>query len=70
FCFPVDEAEVPNYRSVISNPMDFQTMQNKLEAEEYRTPEDFKDDLLLVMRNAQTFNPPGSIYSNEAKRIE
>lgn len=42
FCTPVNEAEVPGYRDVIKNPMDFGTMEGKLGGGAYRTPEEFK----------------------------
>lgn len=48
-------------------------MQTKLEAGRYPTLESFRDDILLVTRNAQYYNTlqgPSAIIHTEAKRLE
>ncbi|CBQ70925.1 conserved hypothetical protein [Sporisorium reilianum SRZ2] len=69
FCEPVNPDEVPGYSDVIKTPMDFGTMQRKVDDRLYSHMDDFKADFQLVVSNAMTFNPEGTLYYNEAKRI-
>lgn len=69
FCEPVNPDEVPGYSDVIKTPMDFGTMQRKVDDRLYSHMDEFKADFQLVISNAQTFNPEGTLYYNEAKRI-
>ncbi len=69
FCEPVNPDEVPGYLDVIKTPMDFGTMQRKVDDRLYSHMDEFKADFQLVISNAQTFNPEGTLYHNEAKRI-
>ncbi|KAG6331646.1 hypothetical protein ID866_7442 [Astraeus odoratus] len=70
FLNPVDPEQVPGYAEAIKHPMDFGTMTSKVDRGKYRSLEEFSSDFRLVIDNAKTFNPPGSIYYNEAERIE
>ncbi|KAG8215648.1 hypothetical protein J3R82DRAFT_7519 [Butyriboletus roseoflavus] len=70
FIHPVNPAQVPGYADVIKNPMDLGTMSVKVTRGKYRSLEEFTNDFRLVTTNAKTFNPPGSIYHNEADRLE
>ncbi|KAF6767419.1 Bromodomain protein [Kalmanozyma brasiliensis GHG001] len=69
FCEPVNPEDVPGYTDVIKTPMDFGTMQRKVDDRLYSHMDDFKSDFQLVVSNAMTFNPEGTLYYNEAKRI-
>lgn len=69
FCEPVNPDDVPGYTDVIKTPMDFGTMQRKVDDRLYSHMDDFKTDFQLVVSNAMTFNPEGTLYYNEAKRI-
>lgn len=69
FCEPVNPDDVPGYSDVIKTPMDFGTMQRKVDDRLYSHIDEFKSDFHLVVNNAQTFNPEGTLYYNEAKRI-
>ncbi|KAH9017886.1 hypothetical protein EDB84DRAFT_1520625 [Lactarius hengduanensis] len=70
FLEPVDLEKVPGYMDVIKQPMDFGTMADKVSKSKYRSLDEFADDFRLVISNAKIFNPPGTIYHNEAERIE
>lgn len=70
FLEPVDLEKVPGYMDVIKQPMDFGIMADKVSRSKYRSLDEFADDFRLVISNAKTFNPPGTIYHNEAERIE
>ena len=60
FNAPVDpDAEnLPTYYSVISKPMDLGTIRDRLASVEYQTQRDILNDISLVFKNAQKFNPP------------
>jgi len=59
FWSPVDPEEVPDYYSVISHPMDLETMRCKVDAEEYETRDEFRRDVVLIRANARRYNPCG-----------
>jgi transcriptional activator SPT7 len=42
--------------TVVSNPMDFQTMLRKVKAKQYKSKREFKDDLDLIWLNCYTYN--------------
>jgi hypothetical protein len=49
--------QAPGYFSIISKPMDLQTMKQKLLGGEYGSWDVFKADLDLMFTNAKTYNP-------------
>lgn len=55
---------------MIKHPMDLGTMSTKVAKGKYRSLEEFTTDFRLVVTNAKTFNPPGTIYHTEADRLE
>ncbi|KAJ6500056.1 hypothetical protein C8R47DRAFT_971212 [Mycena vitilis] len=70
FLLPVNGAEVLDYYDVITEPMDFKTMSEKLEANQYKTVEQFLDDAQLVFDNCKKYNQEGSIYLKNANKME
>ncbi|KAJ7178350.1 hypothetical protein C8R43DRAFT_973061 [Mycena crocata] len=70
FQHPVNGEEVPDYYDVIKEPMDFQTMSEKLEANAYKTVEAFLEDAQLVFDNCRRYNPEGSNYVKNANKME
>lgn len=62
FAEPVDPValNIPDYFTIITNPMDLGTIRKKLDAGEYDTVDQFKADVDLVFKNACTYNLPGS----------
>lgn len=60
FYVPVDPEAVPNYYLIVKNPMDLSTMRDKLNDEDYTCFEQFMDDIQLIVRNANVFNPKRS----------
>ncbi|KAG1719558.1 uncharacterized protein EDB91DRAFT_1180441 [Suillus paluster] len=70
FISAVDPTRVPGYADVIKHPMDLGTMSTKVAKGKYRSLEEFTTDFRLVVTNAKTFNPPGTIYHTEADRLE
>ncbi len=53
---PVKDEEAPGYSSVISRPMCFQVMRQKVRQREYRTWHGFVEDFELIANNAMTYN--------------
>uniref|UniRef100_A0A8D0FA19 Tyrosine-protein kinase BAZ1B n=1 Tax=Strix occidentalis caurina TaxID=311401 RepID=A0A8D0FA19_STROC len=57
---PVTTEEAEDYFEVISNPMDFQTMQSKCSCGNYRSVQEFLSDIKQVFSNAERYNQNGS----------
>jgi histone acetyltransferase len=70
FLVPVNKDEVADYYDVIKEPMDLQTMENKLEADQYSTPEDFIRDAKLVFDNCRKYNTENTPYAKCANKLE
>ncbi|KAL6656331.1 hypothetical protein ACP70R_007157 [Stipagrostis hirtigluma subsp. patula] len=56
FHFPVSEEEVPDYRSVVHNPMDMATVLQRVDSGQYLTRAAFMKDIDLIVTNAKTYN--------------
>ena len=70
FSVPVDREEYPEYFEVIENPMDFGTIQKKLDDGDIN-PEDAYRLIDLVFDNALTYNHSQDNWVNiEARRIQ
>ena len=67
FHYPVDGVE--GYSDTITHPMDFSTMQKKLQDGEYEGSDEFESDLALCFTNCMTFNPDDSFWFLEAVRL-
>ncbi|KAG5723750.1 Histone acetyltransferase gcn5 [Termitomyces sp. T112] len=70
FLQPVKAEEVPDYYDVITKPMDFSTMEHKLETNQYPNIDAFVADAQLVFDNCKTYNPEHTIYHRNAIKIE
>lgn len=53
----MDEDEVPDYRSIIKEPMDLETMMTKIDHHQYECAQDFLRDIDLICTNALEYNP-------------
>ncbi|KAL1220485.1 Transcription factor GTE12 [Cardamine amara subsp. amara] len=74
FNVPVDPVKlmVPDYFSVISNPMDLGTVKSKLLKNEYRYVDEFAADVRLTFNNALMYNPMDNWVhklANELKEV-
>ena len=60
--YPVDPVvlNIPDYFTIIANPMDIFTVQKKLNEHEYGTFDEFNRDVKLIWSNAITYNPKHS----------
>ncbi|KAJ1377930.1 hypothetical protein SESBI_48393 [Sesbania bispinosa] len=74
FSQPVDPValNIPDYFTIISQPMDLGTIKSKLEKNIYSEKEAFAADVKLTFSNAMTYNPPGNdvhLMAKELKKI-
>ncbi|XP_077229903.1 transcription factor GTE10-like isoform X2 [Tasmannia lanceolata] len=56
----VVKLNIPDYFTVIKNPMDLETVKSKLASGAYSSPLDFVADVRLTFSNALTYNPRGN----------
>lgn len=70
FLSPVNGEEVPDYYTVIKNPMDLSTMESKMENNQYQTIDDMVKDAQLVFDNCKLYNPASSPYAKSAVKLE
>uniref|UniRef100_A0A5B7AEQ2 Putative transcription factor GTE9 isoform X3 n=1 Tax=Davidia involucrata TaxID=16924 RepID=A0A5B7AEQ2_DAVIN len=69
---PVDpvKLEIPDYFSIISEPMDLGTIKTKLENNEYFSIEEFSADVRLTFSNAMLYNPSANNVHRMAKQLD
>lgn len=72
FLNPVDPVAlgIPDYPSVIKNPMDLSTIQSKIDQSLYDSADMFKDDVKLMFNNCYTYNKPDTQVYGMAKALE
>ena len=61
---------IPEYPKIIKKPMDLSTIKKKLDAGEYHSPDRFRDDFKLMIKNCMTFNPPGNPVHEAGKSLQ
>lgn len=69
FHCPVDPEEVPDYHSMIKEPMDLSTMMEKVHRLEYESVESLEADFDLMIQNCLLYNDKETIYYKTALRI-
>merc|ERR1740136_89270 len=69
FLRPVDKRKYPKYYEVISNPIDLQTIRDKIQRYEYKHVDSFISDFEVMMNNAVKFNGVGSSLGTEATSV-
>lgn len=67
---PVDPKDVPDYLSVIKQPMDLSTMDRKLAHGKYQNVAEFVQDFRLIVSNCKTYNDPETTYCKNATILE
>jgi histone acetyltransferase len=70
FLTAVNKDEVQDYYTVIKEPMDLGTMEQKLENDQYEAVEEFVKDVLLVVRNCKRYNAENTPYAKAANKLE
>merc|ERR1719491_2076126 len=69
FLRPVDKKQYSRYYEVISNPIDLQTIRDKIQRYEYKHVDGFISDFEVMMNNAVKFNGLGSSLGVEATSV-
>ncbi|PVU98872.1 hypothetical protein BB559_001219 [Furculomyces boomerangus] len=71
FLQPVDpvKQQVPDYYNVVKKPMDLSTIESKLVDKKYKTKELFYDDVNLIVKNCNLFNPEGSFVYEQGRQL-
>ncbi|XP_045488675.1 bromodomain-containing protein 7 isoform X2 [Pieris rapae] len=69
FAWPVNDNFAPGYSTIIRRPMDFSTMKQKIDDNEYRSLNCFISDFKLMCNNAMKYNKTGTIYHKAARRL-
>lgn len=72
FLLPVDPValNIPDYLTVIKQPMDLSTISKKIEFNEYADAEAFMGDVRLMLNNCFTYNAPDSQVTKMGRNIE
>jgi Bromodomain len=52
----VDPKKVPDYHSIIKEPMDLERVLKKLNDGAYKSKEEFRLDIIKIFDNARTYN--------------
>ncbi|KAI5515572.1 acetylation-dependent protein binding [Trichomonas vaginalis G3] len=60
----------PDYYKIIKHPIDLTTIKRKLNSNEYKSIEQWADDVNLVWKNAKTYNNEGSVIHFIAQEQE
>lgn len=69
FAWPVTDDIAPGYSSIIGEPMDFLSIRQKVDDNEYGTLHEFADDFRLMCDNAIRYNHVDTVYHKAAKRL-
>ncbi|CAH0592099.1 unnamed protein product [Chrysodeixis includens] len=69
FAWPVNDNFAPGYSDIIRRPMDFSTMKQKIDDNEYKSLNCFISDFKLMCNNAMKYNKAGTVYHKAARRL-
>ena len=61
--------QVPDYRDLIKNPMDFATIRRKVDLQAYKTVDDVAVDFQLMISNCMTYNAKNTIFYRAAVKL-
>uniref|UniRef100_A0A3Q2C6B9 Bromodomain containing 4 n=1 Tax=Cyprinodon variegatus TaxID=28743 RepID=A0A3Q2C6B9_CYPVA len=66
----VDALGLHDYHDIIKHPMDLSTIKAKLEAKQYRDPQEFAADVRLMFSNCYKYNPPDHEVVSMARKLQ
>lgn len=69
FAWPVTDDIAPGYSAIITKPMDFSTIRQKIEENKYMTLMEFSDDFQLMCENAIKYNHHETVYNKAARKL-
>jgi hypothetical protein len=64
FLRPVDISDFPDYTEVVEHPIDFQSIERKLNTRQYKFLQDFVSDVNRTFQNARLYNDKESAIVN------
>ncbi|KAI9013996.1 Bromodomain-containing protein [Phycomyces nitens] len=72
FIAPVDivALNIPDYPTIVKNPIDLSTIENKLAEGFYDSPEAFEADIRLMFSNCYLYNPPAIPVHRMGRELE
>lgn len=70
FLQPVPRADVPDYYDVIKDPMDLQTIGQRIDRRFYNSLDMMTGDLRRMFNNACIYNPPDSIFYKLSEKLQ
>lgn len=70
FSQPVSEEDAPDYKTFITDPMDFSTMESKVQQSLYSSFDSFEHDFYRIVENCKTYNEPVTPYYKAAVRLK
>ncbi|CAF0755218.1 unnamed protein product [Didymodactylos carnosus] len=69
FVTPVNARRFPEYYQSIKNPMDFQTIRQKIHSHTYKTRESFLSDMKQIVDNSRQFNGIDDTITRDAQFV-
>lgn len=72
FYLPVDPValNIPSYHKVVKKPMDMETVERKLDTNQYEKARDFEEDVRQIFKNCYLFNQPGEVVYTAGQQLE
>eukprot|EP01080_Neovahlkampfia_damariscottae_P002676 gene2676-3872_t len=70
FLYPVNKKDVPDYYDIIREPMDLDTINNRLNRKFYRTVDIFTSDFRRMFENCRVYNSPATEYYKCSEKLE
>ncbi len=72
FYYAVDAValNIPNYHKIVKKPMDLETVERKLDTNQYEKARDFEDDVRQIFKNCYLFNQPGDFVHTSGQQFE
>ncbi|KAL8604698.1 Transcription activator BRG1 [Nucella lapillus] len=62
--------ELPEYYEIITRPLDFKKIYNRIKVQKYRSLDDLENDVMELCQNAQSFNMEGSVIYEDSLVIQ
>eukprot|EP00117_Sycon_ciliatum_P026298 scpid39620/ scgid0166/ Bromodomain-containing protein 7 len=66
---PVSDDFAPGYSQIIKKPMDFETMDKKIDSLAYQSITEYRDDFETICHNCMTYNAPDTVYYRAASSL-
>ena len=69
---PVDaiKLNIPQYHTIVTQPMDLGTMEKKLKSNQYSSPQEVSDDFALMVHNTTIFNGADHLVTQEGIKLK